>query len=109
MKVEEPETKSQKVGKDGHAQAEHYLKTAAEILESTQMVAYLVQTGNVNPHIDRGRLSHIYYATRGPKAARKVTGILHLADARRHWQDEIEPVVREMKDVAKAKSIAEVD
>lgn len=86
-----------------------YSKTAEQILDAVQMVSYAVHAGNINPNADRVRLSHNYYATKGPKTARKVTGLILLEDARRKWYDGVGPIVRAMKDVAKAKNASEVE
>lgn len=79
-----------------------YAKTVEQVLAHPQMVGYAVHASNIYPDLTHVRLSHNYYQTKGVATAAKRTGLITVEDARRTWETRIEPIVREMVDIARA-------
>lgn len=78
-----------------------YAKSATELLEAIQMIAYgryAVLNGYHNAPI---RLSHVYFLTRGRPEARKVTVAEKPDFFRAAWEDRVTPVVQSMKETAR--------
>jgi len=84
-----------------------YAKTKEQLLESIQMVVYGVRASTLYP-IDRVRLGHINYQTRGVKRAKKVSTLVPVEDLIRR-KEHIDGVVRAMVDVARVSRIEEVE
>lgn len=85
-----------------------YAKTAADLPESIQMVVYGNRLGTLYPGIDRARLGHINYQTRGAKCAKKVSVLVPIERLIRK-KDRIDSVVRAMVDVAHVPRIEDVE
>lgn len=83
---------------------------SAEALETdAQMVGYGTHASNRTPSLTHVRLSHNYYQTTGRDRATKVTTLVPVDRLRRTWESQIEPVVRQMVDVARVKRPEEAE
>jgi hypothetical protein len=85
-----------------------YGKSPGELAESIQMAGYANYIFNIDPNADHTRISHIYYQTRGPKAAKKVTAILSRNAAREKWR-RVDQLAVYMEEVARATSFEQVE
>jgi len=85
-----------------------FAKSPGELVETLQMLGYANYVLNVEPETDHIRLSHIYYQTRGPKLAKKVTGIVSAKAAREGWK-RVDKLGLYMEEVATATRAEDVE
>lgn len=84
-----------------------YAKSALELGYTPQMLAYANWVLISEPTVERVRISHLYFQTRGAKRTRKVSTILERAVLRERWL-KVEAVAAELAQVARATSEADV-
>lgn len=77
-------------------------------LVTSQMLGYAEWARRRFPEVERVRLSHIYFATKGQPSAIKTTTTLTIARVKDLWHRRIEPIVEEMKSVAALKNAEDV-
>jgi hypothetical protein len=77
-----------------------YSKSPSEMAETIQMVGYANFVLNTDPTVDHVRVSHIYYQTRGPKRAKKITALLSASAAREKWH-RVDKLAVYMEEVAR--------
>lgn len=78
-----------------------YAKSVEEILADVQMLSYGKHELNRHPETTHVRLGHIYAQTKHGFAAAKRSGLLSAEEINRRWSCDVEPVVREMEQVAR--------
>lgn len=81
-----------------------YAKSVDQILNDVQMVGYAVNSHNRYPDATHARLSHNYYQTKNGHHAEKRSGLISMENAVRWWEETVDPIAREMEDVAKVKT-----
>ncbi len=78
-----------------------YAKTAEQIAQHPQWLGYGVHAANRHPELTHVRLSANYYQTKHGLGAVKRTSLITVDEVRARFYGTIEPVMREMIDVAK--------
>jgi hypothetical protein len=76
--------------------------TADEVVVDTQMVGYGVAEHNEHPETTHVRLAHNYAQTENGLMGVRRMGLVTVEHVVRHWEGRVEPLVREMVDVAAA-------
>jgi hypothetical protein len=84
-----------------------YAKTAAQVCDHPQMVAYARHALDKYPGITHVRLSHVYAQTSSKDAAKR-TGLISVDEVLRRWS-RVEGTVGKMLEVATAQSIEDVE
>lgn len=84
-----------------------WAKPGSALMRTVQMPGYGVFVSQVLPGIEKVRLSHATFQTKGAKAAVKSTVLVPVEKLIERWTT-VEGVVREMKDVAHEKEIEKV-
>lgn len=84
-----------------------YAKTSEQLSRTWQMLGYGELAWQRWPHIERVRLSHGYFQTRGPRAASKRSISLPIAEVRAEWR-KVDALVERMKGVAAEKDVEKV-
>lgn len=78
-----------------------FTKTSAQLADQIPMIGYGIVAGKLYPHIDHVRLSHGYFQTQGATTADKRSIVVSLDTLNSKVQYRINPLVREMKDIAR--------
>lgn len=77
-----------------------YAKTAAELAQNVQMVTYSEVGFRAWPHLEHGRLTHVYFRTRGAAVSDLVTTLCDREQIGRRWE-YVEGLGRLAADVAR--------
>jgi hypothetical protein len=77
-----------------------YAKTDAEVLAHPQMIGYGVHAADLYPDTTHVRLFHVYAQTKNGYAAALRGGLLTVDEVRRRWRESVEPVARDMVEIA---------
>jgi hypothetical protein len=85
---------------------ESYGKRADQLADTVQMIGYARWASLVRPDLDRVRVSHGYFQTRG-RASSKRSASIPVATVNQRWQG-VESTVRAMQDVAREKDYLKV-
>lgn len=85
-----------------------YAKRGDQLIETTQMAGYGVIMADSDPTLDRVRMSHVYFQTRGRKHSEKRTALFDVVTVKRKWEST-ENTVRTMKQVARETDGLKVD
>lgn len=83
-------------------------KSPEDLIKTTQMSGYGEFLLQRNPSLEFIRLSHVVFQTGQSRAAKKVTALVRAEDVRGSWQKKGHDVVRQMREVARMKSEADV-
>lgn len=84
-----------------------WAKTPAGLIKTVQMPGYAEYARRKIPDLKQVRLSHVYLQTEGRPASKKVTTLISLDTIQSRWAT-VDKTVQEMKEVAKAKDISDV-